>query len=125
MEFGVDPAQWRKVLDQADAGALTLHPDVGKGLDKACDDYLEHLGDLVEQVGYLHDITGFGPLPSGIALQGKFQRKATGTEQSLDAVLEQHIDAVKTMKELVAKAISNFVAQDQSRADQFGGLGDR
>ncbi|WP_063049325.1 hypothetical protein [Nocardia arthritidis] len=122
MNLGVDPIEWRGLLDSANAGELTLHPEVGKGLDKACDDYLDKLDGILESSAYVQRISGFGTFPSGQALEDKFKLKATGTAASLDAVLMQHIDAVKIAKEVVAKAIANFVELDQSRTDQFTGL---
>ncbi|WP_280309356.1 hypothetical protein [Nocardia abscessus] len=122
MNFGVNPAEWRGLLNSANAGELTLHPEIGKGLDKVCDDYLDKLDGILESAAYVRRVSGFGTLPSGQALEEKFSLKATGTTQSLDAVLMQHIDAVKIAKEVVAKAIANFVELDQSRADQFTGL---
>ncbi|MFG1796947.1 hypothetical protein [Nocardia sp. NPDC049149] len=122
MKFGVDPAEWQKVLDQADAGEISLDPEVGSGLDKACDDYLDRLGGILVTVDDVKDLSGFGTFPSSFALQEKFSLKATGSDQAIDAVLKQHIDAVKIAKQVVAKAISNFQEQDQSRADQFTGL---
>ncbi|MGK8521787.1 hypothetical protein ACRS6B_09630 [Nocardia asteroides] len=122
MAQGVDPAEWRRLLDRANAGELSLHPDVGAGLDRACDDYLDRLDGIMRMADRTIDVTGFGPFPSGRALQEKFALKATGTDQSIDTVLMQHIDAVKIAKEVVAKAVANFVEQDRSRADQFTGL---
>ncbi|MGY5308066.1 hypothetical protein [Nocardia gipuzkoensis] len=122
MNFGVNPVEWRGLLNSANAGELTLHPEIGKGLDKVCDDYLDKLDGILESAAYVRRVSGFGTLPSGQALEEKFSLKATGTAQSLDAVLMQHIDAVKIAKEVVAKAIANFVELDQSRADRFTGL---
>ncbi|WP_069165397.1 hypothetical protein [Nocardia altamirensis] len=122
IEFGVDPTEWRKVLDLANSGEILLDPEVGRGLDRVCDDYLGQLDGLLRTVARVEDISGFGPFPSSLALQEKFKLKATGGDRSMDAVLMQHIDAVKLAKQVVAKAISNFQEQDQSRADQFTGL---
>ncbi|MFD0360477.1 hypothetical protein ACFQZZ_03325 [Nocardia sp. GCM10030253] len=122
MEFGVDPAEWRKVLDLANAGEISLHPDVGKGLDKVCDDYLDRLDAIFQLAGSVTFLTGFGPFPSSKALEEKFSLKATGADQSIDTVLQQHIETVKMAKEVVAKAMSNFVEIDQTRADQFAGI---
>ncbi|MEV6429054.1 hypothetical protein [Nocardia sp. NPDC051463] len=121
MEFGVDPGEWRKVLDLANAGEVSLHPDVGKGLDKVCDEYLDRLDDIAQVVDNVKLISGFGPFPSSKALEEKFSLKATGTEQSIDTVIKQHVETVKMAKAVVAKAISNFVEVDQTRADQFTG----
>ncbi|MEU7766194.1 hypothetical protein AB0B25_13815 [Nocardia sp. NPDC049190] len=122
MKFGVDPAEWRRVLDLANAGEISLSPEVAKGLDKICDDYLDRLDGIFRLLDSTNYVAGFGPFPSGKALEEKFSLKATGTDQSMDIVLKQHIDSVKLAKEVVAKAISNFTQQDQSRADQFTAL---
>ncbi|WP_280478167.1 hypothetical protein [Nocardia asiatica] len=122
MSVGVDPMEWRSILDLANSGEITLHPEIGKGLDKVCDDYLDRLDAILQMADRVKIIDGFGPFPSGQALQDKFVSKAAGTDQSLDAVLMQHIDAVKIAKEVVAKAIANFVEVDRTRADQFTGL---
>jgi hypothetical protein len=122
VSVGVDPMDWRRVLELANSGEVSLHPEIGKGLDKICDDYLDRLDAILQMADRVKIIDGFGPFPSGQALQEKFTGKAAGSEQSLDAVLMQHIDAVKIAKEVVAKAIANFVELDQSRADQLTGL---
>jgi hypothetical protein len=122
MGFGVDPTEWRKVLDLANAGEISLDPEIGKGLDKVCDDYLARLGDISEIADGAKVISGFGPFPSSKALEEKFSLKATGTDQSIDTLLHQHIETVKLMKEAVAKAISNFAEVDQSSADEFAGI---
>ncbi|MBF6473416.1 MULTISPECIES: hypothetical protein [Nocardia] len=122
MSAGVNPTEWQRVLDLANSGEISLNPEIGKGLDRACDDYLDRLDAILQMADRVKVIDGFGPFPSGQALREKFAGKAAGTEQSLDAVLMQHIDAVKIAKEVVAKAIANFVELDQSRADQFTGL---
>ena len=119
MRSGVDPAEWQRLLDRANAGELFLDPEVGKGLDKVCDDHLDRLRDILRWSGQMRDISGFGTFNSGQILQNKFRDTATGKERSLDAVLKQHIDGVMATKEVVAKAISNFVTQDQERASQI------
>ncbi|MBF6285295.1 hypothetical protein [Nocardia cyriacigeorgica] len=43
---GVDPNQWRQLLDQANSGELTLDKNVGTGLDLVCRNYLDKL-DLI------------------------------------------------------------------------------
>jgi hypothetical protein len=87
-----------------------------------CDNYLTQLGDLLQLSRRVTFLTGFGPFPSSRALEEKFSLKATGTDQSIDTVIQQHIDTVKMAKEIVAKAISNFVEIDQARADQLTGV---
>ncbi|MBF6290212.1 hypothetical protein IU457_29215 [Nocardia cyriacigeorgica] len=64
------------------------------------------------------DIEGFGTFPSGLALREKFAFKATGTDQSLDAVLKEHIETVKLIQQVVAKSIANLTETDQNTGQQ-------
>ncbi|MGQ4601612.1 hypothetical protein [Nocardia sp. R6R-6] len=119
MISGVDPNTWKRLLDSANGGELSLDPEVGKGLDKVCDDHLDRLNSILEKVRFINQITGFGTFNSGKILEKKFSETASGADRSLDTVIKQHIDAVETMKQVVAQAIANFIAQDQYRASQF------
>ncbi|MBF6087442.1 hypothetical protein [Nocardia cyriacigeorgica] len=110
---GVDPNQWRQLLDQANAGELTLDRDVGAGLDLVCQNYLDKLDLIYEKIQRVTDVEGFGSFPSGDALREKFSLKATGTNQSLDAVLMEHIETVKVIQQVVAKSIANLNETDQ------------
>ncbi|MGW4773853.1 hypothetical protein ACWEO2_38180 [Nocardia sp. NPDC004278] len=116
---GIDPAEWTRLLDRAKVGELSLDPEVGKDLDKVCDDQIDRLNRVLERMEFISQINGFGTFNSGKILEKKFSETASGTDRSLDTVIKQHIDAVNTTKEVVAKAIANFVAQDQDRASQF------
>lgn len=116
---GVDPDEWKRLLNQANAGELLLDPEVGKGLDKVCDDQIDRLNTVLDKIGVIGDISGFGTFNSGKILEKKFSETAAGTDRSLEVVVKQHIDAIETVKEVVAKAITNFTALDQDRATQF------
>ncbi|WP_433758346.1 hypothetical protein [Nocardia sp. CA-135398] len=116
---GIDPSEWTRLLDKANAGELSLDPEVGKGLDKVCDDQIDRLNTVLTMIGRIDRITGFGNFNSGTILEKKFSETASGTDRSLDTVIMQHIDSVSTVKQVVAQATANFVAQDQYRASQF------
>ncbi|MEV2225146.1 hypothetical protein AB0E01_35510 [Nocardia vinacea] len=116
---GIDPSEWTRLLVRANAGDLSLDPEVGNGLDKVCDDQIDRLNTVLEKIDRISNITGFGTFNSGKILEKKFSETASGTDRSLSTVIEQHIDAIKNLKQVVAKAIANFVAQDQDRASQF------
>ncbi|WP_433712364.1 hypothetical protein ACQP2U_40040 [Nocardia sp. CA-084685] len=115
---GIDPGEWTRLLDRANAGELSLDPEVGSGLDKVCDDQIDGLNSVLESIDRISNITGFGTFNSGKILEKKFSETASGTDRSLSTVIEQHIDAVKNLKQVVAKAIANFGAQDQYSASQ-------
>ncbi|WP_062991453.1 hypothetical protein [Nocardia anaemiae] len=116
---GVDPSEWKRLLDKANAGELSLDPEVGKGLDKVCDDQIDRLNTVLDKIGSVGNITGFGTFNSGKILEKKFSETASGNDRSLDVVIKQHIDSVNTVKQVVAQAIANFIALDQDRASQF------
>lgn len=125
MVAGVDPDAWRKLLGQANSGQLSLDPEIGQGLSKVCDEYLNSLNDIMKTTGRLKYLGGFGSFQSGIDLEQKFKTKAFGTDRSIDAILQQHMDVVKTAKEVVAKAISNFTEVERQNAARITKAGEQ
>ncbi|MFE6924755.1 hypothetical protein ACFVAV_27275 [Nocardia sp. NPDC057663] len=124
MVLGINPTQWNQLLVQANAGELALDPEVGRDLDRVCDDHLDRLEEVYELVDRVQRIDGFGSFNSSQVLAKKFSLTASGGDRALDTVLRQHIEAVQTAKEVVAKAIANFVAQDQSTGAQITAAGE-
>ncbi|ONM48887.1 hypothetical protein [Nocardia donostiensis] len=116
---GVNPAEWQRLLDRANAGELTLDPDAAKNLDKVCDTYLDRLDGVLDAAHQVGVVQGFGPFPSGQALQQKFSLKGTGTPQSIDAIIKEHIETVKLIKQVVAKSIANAEAVDQENSQRI------
>lgn len=114
--------EWSRVLEAAQAGELALDPAVASGLDAVCDRYIERLDQMVRAVQHVDRLSGFGTFPSSAILEQKFSLKAGGGDQSLKAVILQHIDAVKLAKQAVARAIQNFVDQDLASGDQISGV---
>lgn len=122
MSSNNESSGWHRVLELAKSGEIALDPTVGKELDAVCDAYLNELKDALDNIGFLATVSGFGPLPSGQALQAKFAQKASGSDLSLEAVIKQHIDSVQLAKQAVARAIANIDATDQSAADRLSGI---
>lgn len=116
---GVDPQEWRRLLDRANAGELTLAPDAASSLGKVCDTYLDKLDSILREATRVSRVEGFGPFPSGQALQQKFSLKGTGTPQSIDAIIKEHIETVKLIKQVVAKSIANAEAVDQENSQRI------
>lgn len=124
MPLGVNPTEWSQLLAQAEAGELSLDPEVGKDLDRVCDDHLDNLEEILGKIGTVNFISGFGTFNSGITLEKKFSLTASGGDRALDIVIQQHIDSVMTAKEVVAKAIANFVAQDEATGAKISATGE-
>jgi len=116
---GIDPNEWTSLLDKAKSGELFLDPETGRGLDKVCDDHIETLQDALASTRRIDRITGFGDFNSSHILEKKFSELAAGTDRSMDAIVKQHIDAATTAKEVVAKAISNYIALDEEQRRQI------
>ncbi|MET9214405.1 MULTISPECIES: hypothetical protein [unclassified Nocardia] len=124
MPLGINPTEWKQLLSQANSGELALDPEVGRDLDRVCDDHLDRLEEVLGKIGTVSFISGFGTLDSGVTLEKKFSLTASGSDRALDTVIQQHIEAVQTAKEVVAKAIANFVAQDGTLATEISATGE-
>jgi hypothetical protein len=116
---GIDPKKAQQLLDSANAGELFLDPETGKGLDKVCDNHVHTLAKVLVTNQQVEQVTGFGGFSSGQVLEKKFSALATGNDRSLDIIIRQHIQAVNTMKEVVAKAIANYVALDEEQRQRI------
>lgn len=121
--MGASPQEWRRLLDHANAGELTLDPEVGRGLDRVCSNYLDELEQILLEARRVAVVDGFGPFPSGQALKDKFSQKGSGTPQSIDAVLLEHIETVKLIQQVVAKSIANAQAVDESTGQAITNTG--
>ncbi len=119
---GIDPNEWKNLLGRANAGELYLDPEIGKGLDKACDDHIDKLQDVLSYPQFLSRITGFGDFNSSHTLEKKFSGLAMGHDHALDTIIKQHIDSANTAKQVVAKAIANYEALDEDHRRQIDKL---
>lgn len=124
MVLGIDPNQWNQLLTQANAGELALDPEVGRDLDRVCDDHITRLEEVYLSVERVGRLSGFGSFNSSTILEKKFSLTASGSDRALDTVLRQHIETVQTAKEVVAKAVSNFVAQDVATGAKISATGE-
>lgn len=109
-------AQWQDMNSQADAGTLTIPPDVASKCDAACVAYLAHLNDMRRKAAVLHETKSWGNLPSAQALQNRFARLATGKDTSLDVILQQHIDVIDSMRTLFRRYFDETAEVDSRTA---------
>jgi len=105
-------AHWEDLNAQADAGTITIPPDVAAKCDAACAAYLVHLAKMQAQATQLTEVKSWGDLKSAQDLQGKFMRLATGTDRSLDIILQQHIDVIESMRMLFRRYFDETEATD-------------
>ncbi|RJO72955.1 hypothetical protein D5S18_21980 [Nocardia panacis] len=115
-------ADWRKLLDLANSGELTLDPEIGKDLDAKCERYLDDLDRVRTSTRSIQYVAGFGGMPSGPILESKFTSKVNGADSSIHRAIATHIDQVGLMRQVFAKAIENYRSVDQSTAQRFAEL---
>ena len=123
----VDPqldliAYWKDLNTQADAGAITIPADVAAKCDAACVAYLEHLDKMMVDAAQLTETKTWGDLKSAQDLQARFDRLATGTDRSLDVILQQHLDIIESMRMLFRRYFDETEATDTQTAANITAL---
>lgn len=113
---------------EASAGQLKLDPSVAQDLAKAADEWLEVLDQLKAELPVIRKVDGLGDFIMGQLLKGKFEQLASGGPQSLETVLDQHIEATTNLKTGYASSIEALTDQDQQNttnisAADSGGYG--
>lgn len=120
--------QWQQFKQQAISGEMRLEDGIGTELARACETYRQKLEDLKLNARDLSRLSGYGGLPSALAMQDKFQQKAVGGSQNPDdnAVkrLEQHIELAELMRDTYLAAIGKLQATDQETGTQLTNTGE-
>ncbi|OZC79360.1 hypothetical protein CH251_00140 [Rhodococcus sp. 06-462-5] len=109
-------AHWQNLNAQADAGTITIPSDVAAECDAACVTYLAHLDKMKVDARAMDVATPWGALKSAQDLQARFGRLATGTDRSLDIILQQHIDVIESMRMLFRRYFDETEATDTQTA---------
>ncbi|MCJ0894240.1 hypothetical protein [Rhodococcus sp. ARC_M5] len=115
-------AHWQDLNAQADAGTITIPAGVAKQCDAACATYIEHLEQMKRDALALKTTKSWGDLKSAQDLQAKFLAKATGTDRSLDVILQQHIDVIESMRMLFRRYFDETMAADDQTAANITAL---
>jgi hypothetical protein len=109
-------AHWRDLNAQADAGTITIPPDVAAKCDAACATYLVHLAKMQARATQLSEVKSWGDFKSAQDLQNRFARLATGKSTSLDVILQQHIDVIDSMRTLFRRYFEETAEVDSGTA---------
>ncbi|MCZ4517141.1 hypothetical protein O4220_01340 [Rhodococcus ruber] len=115
-------AHWQELNAQADAGTITIPPDVAAKCDAACVAYLAHLNDMKRKASVLNETKSWGNFKSAQDLQAKFLAKATGTDRSLDIILQQHIDVIESMRMLFRRYFDETTDTDDLTSSNISAL---
>ena len=122
-----DPQQnilthWQELNAQADAGIITIPTDVAAKCDAACVAYLAHLGRMQRNALAIDITTPWGSLKSAQDLQARFGRLVTGTDRSLDVILQQHIEVIESMRMLFRRYFDETAATDDLTSSSITAL---
>ncbi|MEW2016312.1 hypothetical protein [Rhodococcus sp. NPDC076796] len=113
---------WRDLNAQADEGTVAIPADVAAKCDAACVTYLAHLEKMQIDALALAEAKDWGDLKSAQDLRDRFLRKATGTDRSLDKILQQHIDVIESMRMLFRRYFDETEATDTQTAANITAL---
>ncbi|WP_280451980.1 hypothetical protein [Nocardia cyriacigeorgica] len=108
-----DVALWDRLAASARAGEL--YPDdeqAALSCAKACDQHLEDLKGILQSTATVQNVTGFGNFKMADDLVKQFLAQATGEDRSIDAVILEHIEVVKDMREVFALSFKRITGQE-------------
>ena len=115
-------AYWQDLNAQADAGIVTIPAGVAEQCDAACATYTQHLEQMRRDALALNTTKSWGDLPSAQALRDKFLRLATGTDRSLDVILQQHIEVIESMRMLFRRYFDETADTDDLTSSNITAL---
>ncbi|MBM4588408.1 hypothetical protein A6I85_19015 [Prescottella equi] len=106
---------WSGLANFAASGELALERGVAMKCASRCEELVSQLKAINDRVLALTTIDGFGDLlPSGVALAGKFERKASGGDYSLDRALADHITQVEQMRDVFLAIENRYAAAEEA-----------
>lgn len=82
----------------------------------ACERFSAELEGLVRDVAAQGRISGFGTLPSGMALNAKYTELTSGGSGSLTAMLQGHIDVATKLADTFRRMGEQYVETDEAVA---------
>ncbi|MFC7959173.1 hypothetical protein [Rhodococcoides kroppenstedtii] len=82
----------------------------------ACDRFGAQLEVVLNDVAAQGRISGFGTLPSGIALNAKYTELTSGGSGSLTAMLQGHIDVATKLADTFRRMGEQYVETDEAVA---------
>ncbi|MBY6363187.1 hypothetical protein [Rhodococcoides corynebacterioides] len=95
---------------------LRVTPESAAACARSCETYSNELRSLHEFVTNRGNLSGFGTLPSGIALNAKYTELTSGETGSLTAMLQGHIDIVTKLADTFRRMGEQYVETDDAVA---------
>ncbi|MFC9790192.1 hypothetical protein [Rhodococcus sp. NPDC127528] len=107
---------WVQLANSVESGQLYLERGVAQLCSRRCAELVANLKDIQLDVQGLNKVVGLGPLPSGVALSVKFEKKAIGGDYSLDQAIADHIRTVEQMQHVFEQIEARYAATDTAAA---------
>ncbi|RBO87421.1 hypothetical protein [Nocardia puris] len=108
---------WRKLAEEARAGELYLNDEgAARQVLAACNRRIEDLQNLAIYAQDAQNVSGFGDFEMADILADKFQKQATGTDDSIDKIIERDIEVVMDQRDIMAISIARLTGQDYTNA---------
>ncbi|MBF6214527.1 hypothetical protein IU433_15375 [Nocardia puris] len=110
-------SEWTRLAEQARAGELYLNDEAAaRQVLVATNKRLEDLEELLRYSEDARNVTGFGDFEMADILAEKFRKQATGTDDSIDTIIERDIEVVKHQRDIMAISIARLTGQDYTNA---------
>lgn len=95
---------------------LLVTRDAAMQCETALDRFVEDLQTIASDVQRNGRVSGFGTLPSGIALNAKYTELTSGGSGSLTAMLQGHIDVATKLADTFRRMGEQYVETDEAVA---------
>ncbi|WP_280244478.1 hypothetical protein [Nocardia abscessus] len=119
-------ALWSGLASRARAGELFLDDEnAAYHCAKACDQRIADLQGMRRFTAGAENVSGFGDFDMADKLVGKFLKQATGDPNSIDQIIQEHIETVKNMREVMAISFKRITGQDIENATQIASTTDQ
>lgn len=107
------PQQFNQMTDAVNSASgseeLKLEPDAAALAAQACAQLLSSLHDATQQVRRVESVDGIGFFETDTTLKAqRLDKKGTGTDDSLDQILNRHKELVTKLRDLYIKAGSAY-----------------
>lgn len=110
-------SEWRQFAEQARAGELFFNDEeAARQVLRACNQRIEDLRNILRLAMNTRNVSGFGDFEMADILADKFLKQATGTDDSLDTIINRDIEVVQDMREIMAISIARLTDQDYTNA---------
>lgn len=111
--------------DRSTQSPLRVDHGHARACADACQIFIDGIQSTKNMVAAIRMESGFGTLPSGLALERKYSDLTHGPEGSLSSVLAAHITAVTNLREAFLEAGRGYQETEDDSTSRIGNTGPR